>query len=79
MTGFELYLLVCCISVYVIYNEIVLDIKMSVIFSSETYMYGAVYLWNTVALCIGAVLANVIFVPIFYPLQLTSINKVKML
>ena len=44
--------------------------------TAESYMYGAIYLWQTFAGCIGTVIASYVFIPIFYPLQLTSINKV---
>ena len=46
---------------------------------AESYMYGAIYMWQIPAGVIGAILASVLFVPVFYPLQLTSVNKVPLL
>ena len=43
---------------------------------AESYMYGAMYMWQLPAGVIGSILASLLFVPVFYPLQLTSVNKV---
>ena len=43
---------------------------------AESYMYGAIYMWQILAGIIGAILASVLFVPLLYPLQLTSSSKV---
>ena len=43
---------------------------------AESYLYGAIYLWQIPAGVMGAVLASLIFVPVYYPLQLISTYKV---
>ena len=45
-------------------------------YPAEIYYYGAQYWLYCVGQALGAVLAIVIFVPVFYPLQMTSVNHV---
>lgn len=44
--------------------------------SSENYFYGITYSLYMVASVIGVFVAALVFVPLFYPLQLTSIQEV---
>ena len=43
---------------------------------AEVFIYGGMVSLNVLGIALAAVLAAFIFIPMFYPLQLTSINTV---
>ena len=45
-------------------------------FPAETYTNGGMYWLLGVGIAVGIILATVVFVPVFYPLKLTSVNEV---
>ena len=45
-------------------------------FPAEVYLYGGMFVLSVVGIALGTVMAAFIFVPMFYPLGLTSINTV---
>lgn len=45
-------------------------------FPAEVYTNGGMFIITSIGICIGAILSAIIFVPVFYPLKLTSVNKV---
>ena len=45
-------------------------------FTAEAYLYGGIVWLYAGGIAIGAVVAIVVFVPVFHPLKLTSVNEV---
>lgn len=45
-------------------------------YPTEMYSFGAQYWLCTIGVALGAFLACYVFVPVFYPLKLTSVNEV---
>ena len=45
-------------------------------YPAEIYYYGPQYLLYCVGQGLGAILAILIFIPVFYPLKMTSVNEV---
>lgn len=45
-------------------------------YPAEMYAFGAQFSLGIIAIGIGGCLACAVFVPVFYPLQLTSVNEV---
>ena len=45
-------------------------------YAAETYTYGSQYSMSILGYALGTVMAVVIFIPVFYPLQLVSVNEV---
>lgn len=46
-------------------------------FPAETYAYGGLYWVHCAGNVLGALLAVILFVPVLYPLKLTSVNQVR--
>ena len=45
-------------------------------YAAETYTYGAQYSMSIIGYTLGVFLAIYIFIPLFYPLRLISVNEV---
>ena len=45
-------------------------------FPAEAYTNGGMYWLYAVGIAIGAILTTILFVPVFHPLKLTSVNEV---
>ena len=43
---------------------------------AEVFIYGGMVSLNVLGIALAALLATFVFIPLFYPLQLTSINMV---
>ena len=46
---------------------------------TDIYMTGAMYSWNVVNVFIGVLIASYVYMPVFYELQLVSVNQVNLL
>ena len=46
-------------------------------YPAEIYYFGAQYWLYCAGQSLGAILACIVFVPVFYPLQMTSVNEVR--
>ena len=45
-------------------------------YPAEMFAFGAQYWLGSIAIALGAILAALVFVPVFYPLRITSVNEV---
>ena len=46
-------------------------------YPAEMFAFGAQYWLGCISLTLGVIVAAVLFVPVFYPLKITSINEVR--
>ena len=46
---------------------------------AENYIYGGVFWYIVIGIAMGTILSVLIFVPVFHPLELTSVNDVSVI
>ena len=45
--------------------------------SAEVYVFGTQYMWYLLAMVSGTAIGTMLFVPLYYPLKITSIFEVR--